>query len=100
VANISFVECPKGAPDSGCIGNHREITLRGAVSVAGKSASCFEAKYQKNSAAADNRTWLELHTVVPLPSGRRVDIIGQVLSGSGKETMLRSTHERLLSSLG
>lgn len=99
VANISFAECPKGAPDSGCIGNHRAITKRGTATLAGISMSQFEAEFMKNSASADDRTWLELHTIALLPSGRRIDIIGQVLTRSGKETMLRSVYGSLLNSL-
>jgi hypothetical protein len=97
VANISFEECPKGAPDSGCIHNHRAIKSEGIASVAGKQVNRFEVEYQKPSAAADGRTWLELHAVIPLPSGRRIDLVGQVLSGSGKEDVLRSMYESLLS---
>jgi hypothetical protein len=98
-ANISFSECPKGAPDTGCIGNHRAIKVSGTTTVAGSTVSRYEADYQKNSAAADNRTWLELHTIARLPSGRRIDIVGQVLSGGEKEALLRSVYESLLNSL-
>lgn len=100
VVNISFSDCPKGAPDIGCVGNHRGIKVSGTATVAGTSVSRYEADFQKNSAAADSRTWLELHTITRLPSGRRIDVVGQMLSGSGKEALLRSVYESLLSSLG
>ncbi|HWI65134.1 MAG TPA: signal peptidase II [Symbiobacteriaceae bacterium] len=98
-ANITFSDCPTGAPNSGCIGNHRGTKTRSTVTVASQTVSRFEADFQKPSAAGDSRTWLELHTIVPLPSGRRVDIVGQVLTGSGQEERLRTTYEALLRTL-
>jgi hypothetical protein len=98
-AAITFAECPANAPDSGCVGNHRAVSVSRTVTVGGKPASQFEAIFQQPAAANDPRSWLELHTVVTMPSGRKVDIIGQALDGSGAAPRLRATYAELLESL-
>jgi hypothetical protein len=98
-ASIAFEECSAQAPDSGCVSNHRAINVTRTVTVAGRPAPQFEAVFQRPAAANDPRSWLELHTVVTLPSGRKVDIIGQALDGSGAAPRLRAAYAVLLESL-
>ncbi|MDF2631049.1 MAG: hypothetical protein K0R39_4880 [Symbiobacteriaceae bacterium] len=98
-ASITFEECPAEAPDSGCVGNHRAVNFTRKVTVAGRSVTQIEAIMQQPAAANDPRSWVERHTVLILPSGRKVDIIGQALSGSEAEPKLRTVYQKLLDSL-